>query len=91
MANNFAGAKNGTLCPFSAILTGDNFSGNLTAYVRQLGRIFSLILSRRCIMEGFILKAKDQLKLEVIYKILSGQMEQRDGQVILKVSENFAK
>ena len=38
-------------------------------------------------MEGFILKAKDQLKLEVIYKILSGQMEQRDGQVILKVSE----
>lgn len=38
-------------------------------------------------MEGFIVRAKDQLKLEVIYKVLSGHMPRLDGQVILGVSE----
>lgn len=38
-------------------------------------------------MEGFIVRVKDQLKLEVVYKILSGQMQRFDGQVILAVSE----
>lgn len=38
-------------------------------------------------MEGFIVRVKDQLKLEVVYKILSGQMQRLDGQVILGISE----
>ena len=38
-------------------------------------------------MEGFIVKAKDQLKLEIVFKIMNGQMPRLDGQVILGVSE----
>jgi hypothetical protein len=34
-----------------------------------------------------MMKAKDQLKLEVIYKVNSGQMDRFDGQTLLKVSE----
>lgn len=33
------------------------------------------------------MKVKDQLKLEIVHKIVSGQIERFDGQVILGVSE----
>jgi len=38
-------------------------------------------------VEGFTLKAKDQLKLETIYKIARGEMSRLDGQTLLRVSE----
>lgn len=42
-------------------------------------------------MEGFILKAKDQLKLEIVYKITGGQMSQKEAQKILQVSERTVR
>jgi transposase-like protein len=38
-------------------------------------------------MEGFVMKVRDQLKLEIVYKVLSGQMQRLDGQIILGISE----
>lgn len=38
-------------------------------------------------MERFIVRAKDQLKLEVICKVSSGHMSRFDGQILLNVSE----
>jgi transposase len=38
-------------------------------------------------VEGIILRSKDQIKLEVMYKITKGSLSRRDGQCLLKVSE----
>jgi transposase len=38
-------------------------------------------------MESFIMRAKDQLKLEVVGKVMDGRLERFDGQKLLGVSE----
>jgi transposase len=38
-------------------------------------------------LEGYIVRAKDQLKMEVIFKVTKGQVARLDGQRILNVSE----
>ena len=55
--------------------------------MRHFDTIQTLIESRSDAVEGFIMRAKDQLKLEVICKVSSGHMSRFDGQKILCVSE----
>lgn len=38
-------------------------------------------------MEGGQMKAKDQIKLETIFKIEKGKLSRRDGEILLGVSE----
>jgi transposase len=38
-------------------------------------------------MEGFILKSKDELKLEIMYKYMRGEMSKFDAQTVLQISE----
>jgi len=42
-------------------------------------------------MEGFTVKAKDQLKLDIIYKIKTGKMTRAEGMVLLNKSESTIK
>src|SRR5437879_1886087 len=38
-------------------------------------------------MEGFVLRTRDQLKLEVICKVYDGRMNRREAQRLLNISE----
>ncbi len=83
--------KNGRACNNTAILSAHNYTAILTGRMCQRSSIFEVDLTtysrRGSQMECVIMGKKEQLKIAIIEKVISGKLKQKDAKVFLEVSE----